>query len=586
MSAEGRKHRRVPARVEVELQAPEGRALGVSSNVSIGGLGVRVAESDSGWLVKGLTCTVSFSLGVERLSGQAQVSWVTERVARNERVREIGLTLLDKSPLDALTVFVDSFRFRAVTFGLGQMPGFAERLESVAQLSQAASVPELENALAQPEVGLLVVRSSDEALLTSVAQQATQRGVPVIAVVPNATSTLSELLMRSPRLFCQVEPVDPTALATLSVRILESTTQSEESDRLMVSLERELKHLRDEKSAWRSQLSAAPRIDGLLGSSAPMQRVADDIERLAGVDTTVLILGETGTGKGVVARALHRASLRAKKPLITQNCAALPESLLDSELFGHVRGSFTGAVADRAGIFESADGGTIFLDELTEMSAAMQAKLLTVLQDGEFRRVGSAETRRLDVRVLCASNRPLEPLVEQGLFREDLYYRLAPFVVRLPPLRERREDIAELAAHVLTQFRVRYGGRVIGIDLDAMALLENAPWPGNVRQLQHALERLAIGAANGAITAAMVDEALAAPTPRAQHANRGAAPALAPGESLSDGVERFERALITDALQRARFVISDAANALKVNRSTLSRRIRQLGIRLGPGVQE
>jgi anaerobic nitric oxide reductase transcription regulator len=586
MSVEGRKHRRVPARVEVELVAPEGRALGVSTNVSIDGLGVRVAESDATWIARGLKCTVSFSLGVERLSGAAQVTWVTERVARNERTREFGLTLLHQGSLEALTAFVDSFRFRAVTFGLGDSPGFCERLESVAQLSQAASATELEAALTQADVGLLVVRSSDEALIASVAAQATQRGVPVIAVVQRTTPPLSELLMRSPRLFCQVEPVDATALAALSVRILESTTQSEESDRLMVSLERELKHLRDEKSAWRSQLNASSRIEGLLGGSGPMQRVADDIERLAGVDTTVLILGETGTGKGVVARALHHASLRAKKPLITQNCAALPESLLDSELFGHVRGSFTGAVADRAGIFESADGGTIFLDELTEMSAAMQAKLLTVLQDGEFRRVGSAETRRLDVRVLCASNRPLEPLVERGLFREDLYYRLAPFVVRLPPLRARREDIAELAAHVLTQFRVRYGGRLIGVDLDAMALLEHAPWPGNVRQLQHALERLAIGAAGGSITAAMVEEALSAPTPRAQHASQAAMPWLANGESLSDGIERFERALITEALQRARFVISDAAAHLKVNRSTLSRRIRQLGIRLGPGVQD
>jgi DNA-binding NtrC family response regulator len=180
----------------------------------------------------------------------------------------------------------------------------------------------------------------------------------------------------------------------------------------------------------------------------------------------------------------------------------------------------------------------------------------------------------------------LEPLVERGLFREDLYYRLAPFVVRLPPLRARREDIAELAAHVLTQFRVRYGGRLIGVDLDAMALLEHAPWPGNVWQLQHALERLAIGAAGGSITAAMVEEALSAPTPRAQHASQAAMPWLANGESLSDGIERFERALITEALQRARFVISDAAAHLKVNRSTLSRRIRQLGIRLGPGVQD
>jgi transcriptional regulator with GAF, ATPase, and Fis domain len=503
-----------------------------------------------------------------RVEGTAKVVWLTCRVIRDQPVKEVGLQFKASVALEPVARFLDAFRFRVAVYGLPHDGVFEERVKEVARLEFPHDLEELKAQVMRSEVGLLVCKVGPQ-ILTALLEHAEARGLPVIAVIEKMTPAVSQLLHKNPRLFCQTEPIDSTVFAALSVRVLESTTQSEESDRLTVSLERELRTLRHGTS----------RLEGLLGQSAAMQRVADDVERLAELDCTVLILGETGTGKGVVARAMHRISPRAKKTLITQNCAALPEALLDSELFGHVRGAFTGAVSDRPGIFESADGGTIFLDELTEMSPSMQAKLLTVLQDGEFRRVGSATTVRVDVRVICACNRPLEPLVEQGSFREDLYYRLAPFVVRLPPLRERKEDISQLTAHTLAQFRARYGGPERRLELDAMALLENAPWPGNVRQLQHGVERLAIGTqANGTITAALVHEALASPTPRVS-GREGDAVSLEPGESLTDALERFERNLISAALERAHFVISDAAQALKVNRSTLSRRVRQLGIR-------
>ena len=234
---------------------------------------------------------------------------------------------------------------------------------------------------------------------------------------------------------------------------------------------------------------------------------------------------------------------------------------------------------DRAGLFEAATGGTVFLDELTEMSAAIQAKLLHVLQEGELRRVGSTQSTRVDVRVICATNQPLEPLVESGRFREDLYYRLAPFVIHLPPLREHREDIALLAGHFLAEFEQRHGGEARSLAGSAIAALEQAPWPGNVRQLQHLMERLAITAApNGSIGLSQVREALNVPTPRTkQQASEGTRKA---GESLDEALQRIERAMVMEALESTRFVITDAAEKLGVNRSTLSRRLSRLGIKL------
>ncbi len=231
---------------------------------------------------------------------------------------------------------------------------------------------------------------------------------------------------------------------------------------------------------------------GILGRSRPMQEVYHLIESLKNSSASVLIEGESGTGKEMVAKAIHRTSKRARKPFLVINCAAIPEGLLESELFGHAKGSFTGAIADKRGLFEEADGGTLFLDEIGEVGPAFQVKLLRVLQEGEFKRVGEGETRRTDVRIIAATNKDLKDLIEAGNFREDLYYRLHVIGMRLPALRERKEDIPLLAYHFLNKNNQKLGRSIREISVDAMQALQSYSWVGNVRELENVLERCCV----------------------------------------------------------------------------------------------
>ncbi|HXX44742.1 MAG TPA: sigma-54 dependent transcriptional regulator [Candidatus Acidoferrales bacterium] len=230
-------------------------------------------------------------------------------------------------------------------------------------------------------------------------------------------------------------------------------------------------------------------LPGMVGTSRAMQHVYRLARLVAPRDTTVLITGETGTGKEVVARAIHELSSRAENPFVVVNCAAIPESLLEAELFGHARGAFTGAVQSRVGRIHMAHGGTFFLDEVGDLPLAMQAKLLRFLQDGEVQRLGSSEVFRVDVRVICATNVRLLDYVKQKLFRQDLYYRIAVFPIELPPLRERKEDMAALAEHFLSELCSNAGLPSKRISASALAVLRQSPWSGNVRELQHAVER-------------------------------------------------------------------------------------------------
>ena len=227
----------------------------------------------------------------------------------------------------------------------------------------------------------------------------------------------------------------------------------------------------------------------LVGRSQKMREVYELVESVAPSESSILIMGESGTGKELVARAIHEKSFRAKKPFVTINCAALPETLLESELFGHVRGSFTGAVNDKRGLFEEADGGTLFLDEVGEIPPSMQVKLLRVLQDGELRRIGGAEVSHVNVRVLSATNKELYRMVRENLFREDLFYRLNVITVTLPPLREKKEDIPILAYYFLKRYAEKTGKKVERITLDALQALQEFDWPGNVRELENVIER-------------------------------------------------------------------------------------------------
>jgi two-component system response regulator AtoC len=286
------------------------------------------------------------------------------------------------------------------------------------------------------------------------------------------------------------------------------------------------------------------------------------VARVAEHATTVLITGESGTGKEVIARAIHRASPRASRAFVGINCAAIPEALLESELFGHMRGSFTGATADKAGLFEQADGGTLLLDEIGEMPVPLQAKLLRVLQESEIRRVGDQRARRVNARVLAATARDLAADSQDGRFREDLYYRLAVVTVRLPPLRQRREDIAPLAVHFASRLTRRFG-RSVTLLPETLEWLAQQEWRGNVRELENAVERAAVLSEHEQLTPQDFDLAAARTAPR-----QGAAGAVAP-ESLEAAVERAERDAIRAALGASSGNRREAAKLLGISLRTL-----------------
>ena len=303
--------------------------------------------------------------------------------------------------------------------------------------------------------------------------------------------------------------------------------------------------------------------------SPAFRRVFEMAKRVAASDVSVLIQGESGTGKELIASTIHYASGRRDERFLTVNCAALTETLLESQLFGHVKGAFTGAVATQRGLLEDAEGGTLFLDEIGDVSPALQAKLLRVLQEKEFLPVGSTRVRRADVRFVAATNKDLEREVAAGRFREDLYYRLNVAALRVPPLRERREDVAPLAAH----FLARCGSRGQTISAEALARLVAYSWPGNVRELENAVEMAAVLAAGGEITPDHLPEKLSAPM--AALAAAPASPSVS-GEALS--LEEAEARHIGEVLRRTGYHKVNAARLLRISRTTLDRKISQYGL--------
>jgi DNA-binding NtrC family response regulator len=348
------------------------------------------------------------------------------------------------------------------------------------------------------------------------------------------------------------------------------------TDKLLLTVENALRlsRLEDENRELRHRLGRHE----LVGSGPAMKKLLAQIERVAASETRVCILGETGTGKELVARAIHEKSPRHENLFITLNCAAVPAELIESELFGHEKGAFTGAAAKHVGKFEQADGGTLFLDEIGDMPVAMQAKLLRVLEEGEVERVGGDKPIRVNVRVVVATHRNLEDLVKQNSFRRDLFHRIYVFPLPLPPLRDRLEDFSELAAHFAGQVAAQNGWKQKLFAEDAIAELRKYGWPGNVRELRNIVERLILLAADETITAA--DVRLILPT---SEAGTGSGAATAGGNAsgtLAERTEAFEREVMLAEIRRHNFHMTNVARALGLERSHLYKKCQQLGIDL------
>jgi two-component system, NtrC family, response regulator PilR len=333
--------------------------------------------------------------------------------------------------------------------------------------------------------------------------------------------------------------------------------------RLRVRKEMERRHLQRENVLLKRALQTAHQFSNIIGRSEPMLAVFQLIETIAPTSSTVLITGESGTGKELVARAIHFNSLRKEKPFVAVNCGALSETLLDSELFGHMRGAFTGADTNKKGLIEVADKGTIFLDEIGEMSPLVQVKLLRVLQERRFRRLGGTEEVEADIRVIAATNKDLSKMVADGQFREDLFYRINVIPIRLPALRERVEDIPFLAEHFMARFAEQMGKKITGISGGALTCLKTYPWPGNIRELENAIERAVALERTPAILADSLPEQVRRATAVIAAVNVPPADGFPEGGiDLEQHVQHIEREYIAEALRRAGGVKVNAAELL------------------------
>ena len=392
--------------------------------------------------------------------------------------------------------------------------------------------------------------------------------------------------MRGTELVARLREIDPDALVllvtafgtiesaveTMRAGAFHYVTKPFRTDEILLNVNRALEQhsLRKELRRLRSEVQGRYRFENILGKSDQMQKVFEIVSHVSDLSTNVLIIGESGTGKELIARAIHQNGGRSAKPFIPLNCAAVPETLLESELFGYVRGAFTDARKDRRGLFQEANGGVLFLDEISEIPLNVQAKLLRVIEDKEVRPLGSNQSEKVDTRVLSACNRNLEQLIEQGGFRQDLYYRLNVIRIELPPLRDRPEDIPLLVEHFMQKFASQAQRTLTGIKPEALAALMNYCWPGNVRELEHSIERAVLLGRQPLI-------GLEDLSPQLVANDSGAVPlteAVAKGYTLRD----LERDYIQRVLEKAGNNKTEAAKILGVDRTTLYRKLEEYKI--------
>ena len=396
------------------------------------------------------------------------------------------------------------------------------------------------------------------------------------------------LLTSMPVLIMTAHGTGPNAMQAMKLGAYDFITKPLDMDDVLATVARAVRHMelqreveqlraqrfRDQPSSTQDSHGGFAEKEHLIGNSPAWIEVFKSIGKVAHTDVGVLLLGESGTGKEVVARTIHENSTRNKRPFTVVNCAALPADLLESELFGHERGAFTSAIAQKLGKFEVANGGTVFLDEIGELPLPLQPKLLRVLQERTFERVGGNAMVHTDIRIVAATNRSLEEEVEKKTFRQDLFYRLNAYTLRLPPLRERLSDILPLTEHFLRHYAERNGTPLPGLTEDAIAALQHYPFPGNVRELEHLVERLSVQGGGRAITAAAIQNQLA--NPNGKRIGSG-------GENLLDlpfheSVAKWEQRLIEHAMKASSGNKSDAARRLGIHRRLLYEKLQQFGI--------
>ena len=414
-----------------------------------------------------------------------------------------------------------------------------------------------------------------------------QRSAPDVAMVDiwlpgmdglQLLEALKRALPRLPVIVISGHGTIETAVRATKLGAYDFLEKPPDMERTLLAVRHALDHRRLEEENEQLRQRLEPDQD-IVGETEAMRRLRDQIAAAAPTNGRVLIRGESGTGKELLARAIHRQSLRRDRPFVAVNCAAIPEELIESELFGHEKGAYTGATAQRRGKFEQADGGTIFLDEVGDMSLKTQAKVLRVLQEQTFERVGGHETLAVDVRVIAASNKDLGAAMRAGAFREDLFYRLNVVPFEIPPLRDRKEDIAPLARHFLARYGAEYGRRERTLTAAALDRLAQHPWPGNVRELKNLMERMVIMVPRDRIEPADLEPSLA---PREGDARWGSAggealPALE-ALTLKEGRDRFERAFLLRHLEANAWNITRTAERLGIERSNLHRKLKAFGL--------
>jgi DNA-binding NtrC family response regulator len=371
-----------------------------------------------------------------------------------------------------------------------------------------------------------------------------------------------------------------TAVTATKMGAFHFMTKPFNMDELMSLIDRTLAHknLQQENILLKNQLHQKYHFENIIGKSPEITAVLEMIEKVSGSDSTVLITGESGTGKELVARAIHYNSTRSEKMLVPVNCGAIPGELLESEVFGHVKGAFTGAIANRIGRFEAASGGSIFLDEIGELSPTLQVKLLRVIQERKFEPVGSAKTIDVDVRIIAATNVDLEKAVAEGDFREDLFYRLNVIPIHIPALRDRRSDIPYLLHHFVQSFNQEKKRNIGGFTPEALDILVNYGWPGNVRELENLIERLAILKGDGIVDVVDLPERFRAAQGGSPVDSQVSAALPDAGIDFNSAVDSYENALILQALEKTGWNRNRAAQLLRLNRTTLVEKIKKKGL--------